>query len=198
MLIPLILIGLVDISESYAHTSVKVEQYEIEVGWSIEPPVTGIRNDIVFKIIERGEIEGTYSGITSAFKNMDATIMYGGETKQINLNSDPRLGYYFSPIIPTKTGTYQVELKGEIRETTVNVKIPIEDVESTDVLDFPTSQIFDATKMQNKILSLENQIKHLNKITPKDNNNNYDLEVFALSIACSAIVLSVVSMMKRR
>ena len=40
--------------------------------------------------------------------------MYGGASKKIDINSDPRPGYYFSPIIPTKTGSYMVELKGEI------------------------------------------------------------------------------------
>ena len=112
------------IAPSFAHTTVHVEQYEIEAGWGIEPPIVGIRNDIVFKIIERGENEGTYSGITSAFKGVDTTVMFGGATKKIDINSDPRPGYYFSPIIPTKTGTYQVELKGEIRGVPVDIKIP--------------------------------------------------------------------------
>ena len=58
----------------------------------------------VLKIIERGENEGTFTGITSAFKSVDATVaLYGGASKKIDVNSDPRPGYYFSPIIPTKT-----------------------------------------------------------------------------------------------
>ena len=70
------------IAPSFAHTTVHVEPYEIEAGWGIEPPIVGIRNDIVFKIIERGENEGTYSGITSAFKGVDATVMFGGASKE--------------------------------------------------------------------------------------------------------------------
>ena len=89
------------------------------------------------KIIERGENQGAYMGITSAFKNVDATIIFGGASKEIQINSDPRPGYYFSPIIPTKTGTYQVELKGDLNGTVVDVKIPVEDVEPTAILDFP-------------------------------------------------------------
>ena len=65
------------IAPSFAHTTVHVEQYEIEAGWGIEPPVVGIRNDIVFKFIERGEKEGTFTGITSVFKDVDATLMFG-------------------------------------------------------------------------------------------------------------------------
>ena len=91
---------------SFAHTTVHVEPYEIEAGWGIEPPVVGIRNDLVFKITEAGETEGTRKGVTSVFKNTDATVMFGGASKKIDINSDPRPGYYFSPIIPTKTGSY--------------------------------------------------------------------------------------------
>ena len=72
---------------SFAHTTVHVEQYEIEAGWGIEPPVVGIRNDIVLKIIERGETEGSYKGITSVFKDVDATVFFGGASKKIDVNS---------------------------------------------------------------------------------------------------------------
>ena len=65
--------------------------------------------------------------------------MFGGASKELPLIPDPTFGYYFSPIIPTSTGTYMVELKGEIRGVPVDVKIPIEDVEPTAILDFPPS-----------------------------------------------------------
>ena len=63
--------------------------------------------------------------------------MYGGASKNIEINSDSKPGYYFSPIIPTKTGSYLVDLKGEIRGVAVDIQIPIEDVESIAILDFP-------------------------------------------------------------
>ena len=75
------------VTQSYAHTTVEVENYKIEAGWGIEPPVVGIRNSVVFKIIEPGEREGTYTGITSAFQNLEANIMYGGASKSIEINS---------------------------------------------------------------------------------------------------------------
>ena len=67
---------------SFAHTTVHVEQYEIEAGWGIEPPVVGIRNDIALKIIEREGDEGKFTGITSVFKDVDATVMFGGASKK--------------------------------------------------------------------------------------------------------------------
>ena len=189
---------------SFAHTTVHVEEYSIEVGWGIEPPVVGIRNDLVFKITESGENEGTYSGVTSVFKNVDATVMFGGISKKIDINSDPRPGYYFSPIIPTKTGTYMVELKGELRGILIDIKIPVEDIESTAVLDFPPTNSEgtpDVTALKNAISSLQQDVSKLKSgetSVSSDGGAAYDFAIFGLSIAAAAIILSIIALIKRK
>ena len=193
------------IAPSFAHTTVEVGPYEIEAGWGIEPPIVGIRNDIVFKIIERGENEGSYTGITSVFKDADATVMFGGASKKIDVNSDPRPGYYFSPIIPTKTGTYMVELKGELRGTAIDVKIPVEDVEPTAVLDFPPSSSegdTDVAALKNAISSLQQDVSKLKTgettVTASNGGQAYDFAIFGLSIAAAAIILAIIALVKRK
>jgi hypothetical protein len=189
---------------SYAHTSVEVEQFKIEVGWSIEPPVVGIRNDIVVKITESGDSEGTYRGITSAFKNLEGTVMYGGASKIIDINSDPKPGYYFSPIIPTKTGSYLMDLQGQIHGVKIDVQIPIEDVESTSVLDFPltTSEgSADVSALKNAISSLQQDISKLKSGETNTSSNGgaaYDFAIFGLSIAAAAIILAIIALVKRK
>ena len=192
------------IMPSFAHTTVHVEQYEIEAGWGIEPPVVGIRNDLVLKIIERGENKGKFTGITSVFKSVDATVMFGGASKKINVNSDPRPGYYFSPIIPTKTGTYTIELKGKINGTPIDVKIPVEDVEPTAILDFPPSSsegTADVAALKNAISSLQKDISNLKSGETSIQSNDgiaYDFAIFGLSIATAAIVLAIIALIKRK
>ena len=192
------------IAPSFAHTTVQVEQYEIEAGWVIEPPVVGIRNDILLKVIERGEKEGTFTGITSVFKDVDATMMFGGASKKIDVNSDPRPGYYFSPIIPTKTGTYMVELKGEIRGTPIDIKIPIEDVEPTAVLDFPptiSDGDTDVSALKQAISSLQQDVSKLKSGETSVTSNGgvaYDYAIFGLSIAAAAIILAIIALVKRK
>jgi len=189
---------------SFAHTTVHVEEYSIEVGWGIEPPVVGIRNEIVFKITESGENEGTYSGVTSVFKDIDATVMFGGLSKKIDINSDPRPGYYFSPIIPTKTGTYMVELKGELRGIPIDIKIPVEDIESTAVLDFPPTsndRTTDVTALKNAISSLQQDVSKLKSGETSVSSNGgaaYDFAIFGLSIAAAAIILAIIALIKRK
>ena len=192
------------ISPSFAHTTVDVGTYKIEVGWGIEPPVVGIRNDIVLKITESGDTEGSYKGVTSVFKNLEATVMYGGATKKIDINSDPRPGYYFSPIIPTKTGSYIMDLKGEINGTLVDIQIPIEDVESTSVLDFPSSSgegPADITALKNAISSLQQDVSKLKSgetSVSSNDGSSYDFAIFGLSIAAAAIVLAIIALVKRK
>ena len=190
------------IAPSSAHTTVEVGPFEIEAGWGIEPPVVGIRNDLVFKIIERGENEGTYTGITNVFKDVDATVMFGGATKKIDINSDPRPGYYYSPIIPTKTGTYMVEMKGELRGTTVDVKIPVEDVEPTDVLDFPPKSSDGDTNIEPLRQAIAENSKKIQEIIangiPSNGGQAYDFAIFGLSIAAAAIILAIIALVKRK
>ena len=189
---------------SFAHTTVHVEPYEIEVGWGIEPPIVGIRNDLVLKITESGDTEGSFKGVTSVFKGVDATVLFGGASKKIDINSDPRPGYYFSPIIPTKTGTYMVELKGEIRGTIIDIKIPIEDVEPTAVLDFPPSSSEgsgDIPALKNAISSLQQDVSKLKSGETEVTSNggeSYDFAIFGLSIASAAIILAIISLIKRK
>ena len=189
---------------SFAHTTVEVEQYKIEIGWAVEPPVVGIRNDLTMKITEPGDTEGTYKGVISAFKNLDATVMYGGASKKIDPDSDPKPGYYFSPIIPTKTGGYLMYLKGDIRGTPVDVQIPVEDVESTSILDFPPSSsegATDLTPLKNAIASIQQDVSKLKSgetSVTSDGGTSYDFAIFGLSIAAAAIILAIIALVKRK
>ncbi|MBS3923463.1 MAG: hypothetical protein KGZ37_10005 [Nitrosarchaeum sp.] len=188
-------------SQAFAHTTVEVEPYKIEVGWGLEPPIVGIRNDIVFKITEPGEVSGQYTGVSNAFRNLESTALFGGVSKKIEIDSDPRIGYYFSPIIPTKTGSYVMDLQGEINGVLINVQIPIEDVESTAVLDFPPtsgSSNQDVTALKNAISSLQRDVSALNDGSKNNGGAAYDFAIFGLSIASAAIILAIIALIKRK
>ncbi len=200
-LVALLSIGM--IVPSFAHTTVSVEPYEIKAGWGIEPPIVGMRNDLVFKITEAGQTEGTRKGVTSVFKNTDVTVTFGGVSKEIDIHSDPRPGYYFSSIIPTRTGSYTVEFKGEIRGVPIDVKIPVEDVETTAVLDFPPTTSGGSTDidaLKNAISSLQQDISKLKSdgTSAPDGGAAYDFAVLGLSIAAAAIILAIISLVKRK
>ncbi|GKS66980.1 hypothetical protein YTPLAS73_05270 [Nitrosarchaeum sp.] len=186
-----------------AHTSVNVENIKIDVGWGIEPPVVGIRNDFVFKIVEMGETDGTYKGITSAFKQLEATAMYGGATKKLDINSDSKPGYYFSPVIPTKTGTISVDLKGEINGINIDVQIPIEDVETTAILDFPQrntqTSSSEVLALKNAVSSLQREVSAMSSESKNVSyEGNYDLIIFSMSLGVAGVILAIISMIKKQ
>ena len=196
-------VGLV--SQAFAHTTVEVEPYEIEVGWGVEPPVVGFRNDFVFDISEPGETAGLKDGIKNAFKNLEVTAKFGGVTKILDIGSDPRPGHYFSHVIPTKTGSYSIQLKGEINGVVVDVDIPVEDVESTAVLDFPptsgSSSDQDVVALKSAVSSLQQDvlsIKSGSGIEVSSEGTAYDFAILGLSIAAAAIILAVIALIKRK
>jgi len=208
-ILTILIFGGLGYSSAFAHTSVHVEQYEIEVGWDIEPPVVGFRNVIVYEISESPS-EGAKSGIISAFKNLQSTIRMGGVTKVLDIDSDPRPGNYFSKIIPTKTGSLSIELKGEINGVPIDVEIPLEDVETTAVLDFPPSS---GSSSGQEVAALKNAMSALQKdvaeiktkiggidSSPVDFNaeTTYNFAVFGLSLGAAGVILAIIAMIKRK
>ena len=192
-------------SQAYAHTTVEVENYEIEVGWGTEPPVVGFRNDFVFQISEPGETEGLKVGIKNAFKSMSATAKFGGVTKVLDIGSDPRPGHYFSHVIPTKTGSYSIHLEGQINETPIDIDIPVEDVESTAILDFPptsgSSSDQDVAVLKSAVSSLQQDVSSIKSgsgLEVPSDGASYDYAILGLSIAAAAIILAVIALVKRK
>jgi len=205
----LILISGFIYSTAEAHKTVHVEQYEIEVGWDVEPPVVGFRNAIIYEISESPS-EGLKTGVINAFKNLQSTIRMGGASKILDIDSDPRPGHYFSKIIPTKTGSLVIELNGNINGVPVNIEVPIEDVESTAVLDFPqssgSSSGQDVAALKNAMSSLQKDVTDIkSKISGLDSSTGeistqaaYNFGVFGLSLGAAGIILAIIAMIKRK
>ena len=197
-------------SFAYAHTTIEVGPYEIEVGWQHEPPVVGILNAITIDVREPGDVEGVSMGITNAFKNMQATVVSGGASKMLDINTDPRPGHYYAKIIPTKTGSLDIKLEGEINGIEVNDVIPIEDVESTSVLDFPTtsgsSSGQEVTALKNAVTSIQKDVSSIkSQIGGIDTSSgNFDAEtaynfgVFGVSLGAAGVILAIIAMVKRK
>ncbi len=193
------------LSQAFAHNTIEVEPYVIEVGWGTEPPIVEFRNDFVFEISEPGDNLGVKVGIKNAFKNIEATAKFGGVTKVLDISSDSRPGHYFSHVIPTKTGSYSIQLKGEINGVSIDVEIPVEDVESTAVLDFPptsgSSSDQDVSALKSAVSSLQKDvsaIKSGSQVEDLSKDSAYDFAILGLSIAAAAIILAVIALVKRK
>ena len=190
-------------SSAFAHTTIYIDQYEIEAGWGDEPPVVNLPNKIVIEVAESGEKEGLRIGVNSAFKSMTATLVAGGATKELDINSDPRPGHYYAKILPTKTGSMSVKLVGELNGLPINVVIPIEDVESQSVIAFPpvsgSSSAGEISAVKNALSSLQKDVSNIKSNVGEvsltaggvDIQNAYNFGVFGLSLGAAGVILAV-------
>ena len=197
-------------SAAYAHTTIHIDKYEIEAGWGEEPPVVGLPNTIVVEVAESGEKEGLRTGVTSAFKSMTATLISGGATKVLDINSDPRPGHYYAKILPTKTGSISVKLVGELNGLPIDVIIPIEDVESQSLIEFPptsgSSSAGEIGALKNALSSLQKDVSNIKSNVGDvslsaggiDIENAYNFGVFGLSLGAAAIILAIIAMLRRK
>ena len=191
-IVGLVIFGL-SFSSAYAHTTIEVGPYEIEAGWQDEPPIVGILNAITIDVREPGDVEGTSMGISNAFRNLEATVVYGGATKVL-----------------TKTGSLEVKLVGEINGVEINNIIPIEDVESTSVLDFPatsgSSSGQEVTALKNAVTSMQKDVSLIkSQVGGIDTSSgNFDVEtaynfgVFGISLGAAGVILAIIAMIKRK
>ena len=195
---------------AFAHTTIHIEQYEIEAGWGDEPPVVGLPNRIVVEVAESGEKEGLRTGITSAFKSMTATLISGGAEKELDINSDPRPGHYYAKILPTKTGSMSVKLVGEFNGIQVDVVIPIEDVESQSLIEFPptsgSSSAGEIGAVKNALSSLQKDVSNLKSNVGEvsltaggiDIQNAYNFGVFGLCLGAAGVIIAIIAMLRRK
>jgi len=196
-------------SFAYAHTTIEVGPYEIEVGWQDEPPVVGILNAITIDVRDPGDVEGAFMGIINAFKNLQATVVSGGASKVLDINTDPRPGHYYAKIIPTKTGSLEIKLQGEINGIKINDIIPVEDVESTSVLDFPATSGSSSgqvvaltnavTSLQKDVSSIKSQVGGIDTSSGNfDAETAYNFGVFGISLGAAGVILAIIAMVKRK
>ena len=197
-------------SSAFAHTTIYIDQYEIEAGWGDEPPVVNLPNKIVIEVAESGEKEGLRIGVNSAFKSMTATLVAGGATKELDINSDPRPGHYYAKILPTKTGSMSVKLVGELNGLPIDVVIPIEDVESQSVIAFPpvsgSSSAGEISAVKNALSSLQKDVSNIKSNVGEvsltaggvDIQNAYNFGVFGLSLGAAGGILAVIAMLRRK
>ena len=205
LIISLLLVS--GLSSAYAHTKVTVENLAIEVGWQEEPTLVGFMNAITFEINEN--TSDGQSGVKNAFKNLIATVKSGGLEKALDIDSDSQAGHYHSKIIPTRTGSLVVVLKGDINGIPIDSEITVEDVEDKSVLAFPDtagSSDQDVIALKNAMSGLQKEITLIkSRISGLDTTSGnfsaetaYNFGVFGLSLGAAGVILAIVAMIKRK
>lgn len=196
-------------TNAYGHTEINIEDYVIDIGWGDEPPVVGFRNFIVMKVLQEKD-DGEKLEVSDAFQNIKVFARSGGISKELDVIEDSESGNYHAKIIPTQVGTIAIKLRGDISGTIVDIQVPIEDVESTAVLDFPpmssSSSEQDIASLKNAVNSIQSTISELklgtnvaemsSNQTSSEDSLNFGIIGMASGIA--GTVLAIFCLLKRK
>jgi hypothetical protein len=199
---------------AYAHKALTIKDIEIEVGWLSEPPLVGELNAITLEFKKDSKpfvIEPT---------ELSVSVRYGGVSKTLEIEPLAEPGKYASPIIPTRTGSYVVVLKGSVGGNTVNAEVPIEDVEDKARIAFPDeSDTTDAQRiiptLQSSLIQLQNkaeralseaedakktveEIKSSIDRLNNDSDNAYKFGLMGLSVGIAGVAVGIGTMVKYR
>src|ERR1041384_7951747 len=118
-----------------AHESITVGNYTVEVGWLNEPPIVGQQNAIVVNVSTTSD-KKPFEDVSE----LTVAVSYGGQSKTLTLQplGEDTPGQFVAPILPTIPGQYTVNLGGKLGTTDVKADVQPEEVQSADVLQFPS------------------------------------------------------------
>ena len=122
-----------------AHQQVTVGEYELTVGWKVEPAVAGYVNGLDLGI-QHHFSNGTTVWVVGVAGNLTAVLTTGPKnvSKALEPQAD-RDGWYTFDVIPTRVGTYTVRLQGTLGTTPVDVTIHLDDVSPASDFAFPVA-----------------------------------------------------------
>ncbi|MBV9173052.1 MAG: hypothetical protein JOZ81_23560 [Chloroflexi bacterium] len=116
-------------------------QYNVTVGWDVEPAYVGLKNAASIRIADTDN-----KPVVGADKTLKVQIRQGASTKEFPLRAVfGQDGYYVADLIPTRDGDYQWTFVGTIGDQQINEKFDTADgkfdaVQPQAALQFPVSQ----------------------------------------------------------
>ena len=133
-----VLLALLSAGFVFAHTTVTNGPYNVEIGWLVEPPITGQMNAIVMNL---STSDGSSTPVTTSISGLSLKVSYGGQSKVLTLQplGEDTPGQYVAPMLPTVAGLYTVDVTGTLGTTVVNVEVQPEEVQAPDSVQFPNA-----------------------------------------------------------
>jgi hypothetical protein len=142
-LVVLLLLVVLQPPAAFAHErrTIGSGQYDVVVGWDVEPAYQGTKNAATIRISQAGSDPAM--PVQGADKTLKVQIRQGATTREFPLRAVfGQQGYYVADLVPTREGNYQWTFVGAIGETQVNERFDTADgkfdkVESPAALQFP-------------------------------------------------------------
>jgi len=120
-------------------TTIKIGEYQVEIGWLNVPPIAGQQNGIVVNVSESSDPDPDENG-TIDVSALKVAVVYAGQTRMLALRplGENTFGQFVAPVLPTRPGLYTVQLSGNLGDLkNISAEVQPEQVVATDVLQFP-------------------------------------------------------------
>lgn len=144
--------GITIFQPARAHESIEIGPYRILFEWEKEPAIIGERNAIVMEVLKGDE------PVTGLENTLEVSVLYAGRAFLGIPVPIGEPGVYAIEILPTVRGQYELSLSGTIEDLEVNEIVELEEILSTQVLDFPEAQP-DPRELQTEIENMQTQLQ---------------------------------------
>lgn len=150
LLAALLVIALGWVTIAQAHQNVKIGDYVVEYGWVSEPAVVGQPNAVVINFSLTSAPTTTVDVDISA---LQIQAVFGGQTKVLTLQplAEDTHGQFIAPMTPMRPGKYTFHLSGNIGSTTFNNDVQPEEVQTADVVQFPSLDAATSSKSSSSL-----------------------------------------------
>jgi len=183
---------------AFGHTVDSVGEYRLEIGWMNEPVVSGETNAIELFVspLEPGssaEEQNFKNGISGLEKSLKMQLILTDHKITLPFSKDHDIpGKYYAFVNPTVAGFYQVNILGNIGDTTVSLSMHPPKVDERSYIEFPESadltlnQLIDGhTAVVGEVNDLKESVAELEK-----SNQQMNFEYIAIGLGIIAIVIA--------
>jgi len=157
-LLAVALLSLLAASPASAHGHITVGDYELVIGFRVEPAIQGEPNGLDLRVTNTQ----TGEPVTGLEETLRAEISFGGQTRPLELRAQwGQEGAYTADVLPTAEGDYTFRIFGDIAGTAVDESLTsspdtFSSIESKAAIAFPAAEPT-ATELQSEIAAARQQ-----------------------------------------
>ena len=200
----------------FAHEGRQVGDYNINVGWIVEPAYEGFPNGVEVRVIKVGESGGDdhhgdstaaaddHHGDSGAVEGLQNTLQVEvvyvstGASRVVTLSADPdQPGRYTADLIPSAPGVYELRVFGAIKGMLVDETFAshggggdFDDIQSPASLQFP-EELPSAREMESAVRGAINTAEEARTAAEEGSGV---LPIMALALGATGMVLGIVGL----
>jgi hypothetical protein len=181
-----LLAGLLVTSTASAHVAKDSGPFRVELGWGVEPPLTGLDN---FVQVEVAESAGAPVAVPAGALSVE--VAYGASAVTLPLVPAAAPGELRAELVPTRPGTYAFHVGGTVGGRALEVsatcsEATFECVEDASGTEFPVSDP-SSGELAQRLVRESGRVRQ----TGDDADSARSLAVVALALAAAALATAV-------